>query len=89
MGIVGVNPADSCGSEQHGLWAMLIEPATDRRLVAQVNHIATDSQNPAFLLGQSADQRRTDHTTMSGDEYAPSAEGEERQRRHVLNRFPR
>jgi hypothetical protein len=50
-----VDTADPRGGEQHGLRPMLIEPAIDRRLVAQINGIAASCQNPALLLRQPAD----------------------------------
>ena len=78
-----MNAADPRRGEQHRLRPMLIEPAIDRRLVAQIDRIAADRQNPAFLLRQPADQRRTDHAAMAGDEYAPSAKREEYRRFHV------
>jgi hypothetical protein len=70
-------PPDPRRSEQSRLRPLLIKPAIDRRLLAQVDRMAADSQNSAFLLGQPADQRRTDHAAMAGDEYAPSAERKE------------
>jgi hypothetical protein len=48
---------------------MLIEPTIDRSFVAQVNRIAAGRLNVAFLLREPADQRRADHTAMSGDKY--------------------
>jgi hypothetical protein len=53
---------------------MHIEPAIDRSLLAQVDRIAADRQNLAFLLHQPADRRRTNHAAMAGDEYPTIAE---------------
>src|SRR5207302_11275151 len=83
MGVVGLNAAHPRRGEQHRLRAMLVEPAVNCRLVAEIDRIAADSQNLAFLLPQSADQRRTDHAAMASDEYAPFAKQESRRRRHV------
>ena len=88
MGVVGMNAAHPRRGEQHRLRAMLVEPAVDCRLVAEIDCIAADSQNLAFLLPQSADQRRTDHAAMAGDEYAARAKAKERRRRHVSSPFP-
>jgi hypothetical protein len=50
-----VDPPDPGGCEQRGLRPRLLEPAIDCCLIAQVNRIAADRQNPAFLLNQPAD----------------------------------
>ena len=55
MGVVLINAADPCGCEQHRVRPMLVEPVIDRRLVAQINFIATDCQNLAFFPHQPAD----------------------------------
>jgi hypothetical protein len=86
--VVGVDPARPRGSEQHGLRPMLIEPAIDCRLVAQIDRIAAHRQNPAFLLGQPADKRRTDHAAMASDQYAQSAQRKECRWGHTVSRFP-
>ena len=83
MGVVGMNAAHPRRGEQHRVRAMLVEPPVDRRLVAEIYCIAADSQNSAFLPPQSADQRRTDHAAMAGDEYAASVERKERRQGHV------
>src|SRR5205807_998528 len=74
MDIVRVNPADPRGGEQYRLRPMLIEPAVDCRLVAQINRITAGGKNSAFLLREPADQCRTDHAAIAGDKYASSAE---------------
>ena len=74
MDSVRVDAADPCSSEQYRLRPVLIEPAIDGRLVAQIDRITAGGKNSTFLLRQAADQCRTDHATMAGDEYASFAE---------------
>ena len=52
MGLVVMNTANPRRGEQNRFGSMLIEPPIDRQLVAQINCIALDGQNPAFLLLQ-------------------------------------
>jgi hypothetical protein len=72
-----MNAPNPCRGEQHRIRSMLIEPAIDGRLVAQIDRIAPDRKNPTFFLRQPAHQRRSDHATMPGDEYASSVERKE------------
>ena len=88
MGVVRMNPADARRGEHYRLGPVFVEPAIDRHLVAQVNDIAADRQQAAFLFRQPAGKRRADHPAMTGDEYTSSSQRKHGSRRHALNRFP-
>ena len=82
--VVRIDAADAGRRQKHRLRPMLVEPAVDRRLNAQIEPGAVGGQNPAVLGGQPPDQRGADQPAVTRHVNALSAQLKDR----VSHRFP-
>src|SRR5262249_45362206 len=70
--IIGVDPADRRGREEHNLRPILGEPREDRRLGAQVERFATEGQDAAILSRKAPHPRRSQHAGVARNAYPPA-----------------
>jgi hypothetical protein len=77
IGRVGMNAADPCGRQEHGIGLVRDEPALCRILTGEIERVALGGDHLATLRLQAAHQRRADHAAVAGDEDALAGEIEQ------------